>query len=273
MSSALPTTGPISFSEIQRILGGENPISLSEYYANAAGGYAVGVPGIPTTGAPIPVSAFRGKAKASGVPYPLFSSLTSDVPTAVAAITAAGVSTFATPTNNAVAELLVTVNPLKSIGQFDVTKLAVPFKTPNTLCGTFFLNGTRKFSIVWTFTDGTNSMDTFFKKTTSGGAMCTFKVYDAAGVETYTSATPRKWNFSNGMGYSTLGSRLYLSADDGIWGANAGGDLDGNSASGLNTAGPSWGLQNLNASDSAASGLFIGSTTVTTGTALALIYF
>lgn len=60
---SLPASGPISFSEIQRVLGGSNPISLSEYYANAAGGYAAGVPGIPSTGVPIPVSAFRGKAK------------------------------------------------------------------------------------------------------------------------------------------------------------------------------------------------------------------
>jgi hypothetical protein len=54
----LPTTGPISFSEIQRVLGGEKPVSLSRYFANANGAPATaGTPG------PIPVSALRGKAK------------------------------------------------------------------------------------------------------------------------------------------------------------------------------------------------------------------
>ena len=57
----LPSTGPISFSDIQTEFGGTNPISLSEYYA---GGVFVSasVSGIPTAGT-IELSHFRGKSK------------------------------------------------------------------------------------------------------------------------------------------------------------------------------------------------------------------
>lgn len=33
----LPSTGAISFADIQNEFGGVNPISLSEYYANSSG--------------------------------------------------------------------------------------------------------------------------------------------------------------------------------------------------------------------------------------------
>ena len=52
-SKALPSTGPLSMSQIQGEFGGSNPISLSEYY-----GAAAGVPGSGT----ISISDFRGKS-------------------------------------------------------------------------------------------------------------------------------------------------------------------------------------------------------------------
>ena len=48
---ALPSTGPISFADIQTEFGGTNPIGLNEYYGVATG--------IPTSGA-ISMEAFRG---------------------------------------------------------------------------------------------------------------------------------------------------------------------------------------------------------------------
>lgn len=56
-------SGALSFTSIQTEFGGTNPISLSEYYTNAAGQYTNGVSGLPATGAPINVTAFYGKAK------------------------------------------------------------------------------------------------------------------------------------------------------------------------------------------------------------------
>ena len=50
---ALPSTGALSFSQIQGEFGGANPISLSEYYGAASG--------IPASGT-ISVSDFRGKS-------------------------------------------------------------------------------------------------------------------------------------------------------------------------------------------------------------------
>jgi hypothetical protein len=66
----LPATGnPISFSQIQTEMGGANPISMSEYYANAGAGYCSGISGIPNTGVSISYSQFQGKSKFIG---PLF---------------------------------------------------------------------------------------------------------------------------------------------------------------------------------------------------------
>jgi hypothetical protein len=62
----LQSSGPISFSNVQTELGGVNPISLSEYYANASTGYTTGISGIPNTGEEISLSQFYGKS--SGVP-------------------------------------------------------------------------------------------------------------------------------------------------------------------------------------------------------------
>jgi hypothetical protein len=60
-------TNSISFSQIQAEFGGTNPISLSEYFANATTGYTAGIDGIPnSTTNPttsISVSQFSGKTK------------------------------------------------------------------------------------------------------------------------------------------------------------------------------------------------------------------
>lgn len=60
---ALPSTGTISWSQIQAVMGGTNPVSLSEYYANATPSYTTGIPGIPNIGTTLSLSMFAGKAK------------------------------------------------------------------------------------------------------------------------------------------------------------------------------------------------------------------
>ena len=60
---ALQSSGAISFANIQTVFGGTNPISLSEYYANANTSYTAGVSGIPNIGSAISLNQFYGKAK------------------------------------------------------------------------------------------------------------------------------------------------------------------------------------------------------------------
>jgi hypothetical protein len=60
---ALQSSGEISFANIQTVFGGTNPISLSEYYANANTSYTAGVSGIPNIGSAISLNQFYGKAK------------------------------------------------------------------------------------------------------------------------------------------------------------------------------------------------------------------
>ena len=57
----LQSLGPIKLSEIQTEFGGTNPISLSEYYSNAASKYTSGVSGIPNIGSLIKLSNFMEK--------------------------------------------------------------------------------------------------------------------------------------------------------------------------------------------------------------------
>eukprot|EP00798_Chlamydomonas_sp_ICE-L_P003729 gene3729-biopygen21477 len=66
-------------------------------------------------------------------------------------------------------------------GQFNTEKLAVTF---TKLYGMYFLNDVKQFTIEWTFTDGTNSFDSFFNKsnTTNYGATYTFRVFNASGT-------------------------------------------------------------------------------------------
>ena len=64
----IQSTGAISLTHVQGEMGGTTPIALSEYYNNAASGYAAGVVGVPNTGSPISVGSFYGKAKPTAVP-------------------------------------------------------------------------------------------------------------------------------------------------------------------------------------------------------------
>lgn len=60
----LPAAGqPIAFSQIQTEMGGSNPISMSEYFADDASGYCSGVSGVPARGNPLAMGGFRGLAK------------------------------------------------------------------------------------------------------------------------------------------------------------------------------------------------------------------
>jgi hypothetical protein len=61
--TVIPSSGEISFSNIQTVFGGNNPISLSEYYADASGNYTSNVSGIPSIGSQISLSNFYGKSK------------------------------------------------------------------------------------------------------------------------------------------------------------------------------------------------------------------
>jgi hypothetical protein len=62
---SLPSTGPISFLDIQTIIGGTNPISLNEYYQDASQGYTSGITGIPNINSDISLNIFREKNKAA----------------------------------------------------------------------------------------------------------------------------------------------------------------------------------------------------------------
>lgn len=59
----IPSTGQVSFLDIQNEFGGANPIKISEYYQNASSGFTTGVSGIPNIGSQIKLSHFRGKSK------------------------------------------------------------------------------------------------------------------------------------------------------------------------------------------------------------------
>jgi len=62
---ALPSTGQISLSNIQTIMGGTNPISLSEYYQNGSSSFTSGISNIPNINSLIRLNFFRGKNKAA----------------------------------------------------------------------------------------------------------------------------------------------------------------------------------------------------------------
>jgi hypothetical protein len=76
----LPTSGPLSLSDIQGEFGGTNPISLSEYYAGG-GLVPPGTTGtfgaVPTVGNPISIRNFYGTSAATAV-YRLDSDVYSD---------------------------------------------------------------------------------------------------------------------------------------------------------------------------------------------------
>lgn len=70
--ATLPSSGPISFADIQSVMGGSGPVSLADYAQNASTYYARGVPGVTSTD--VGVDQFLGKAKAlkHGFMYRIF---------------------------------------------------------------------------------------------------------------------------------------------------------------------------------------------------------
>lgn len=62
-------TGALKFSDIQTEFGGTNPISMSEYYKDAATGYASSVSDMSVIGTPIGFGKFRGKTKFIDIDY------------------------------------------------------------------------------------------------------------------------------------------------------------------------------------------------------------
>lgn len=63
ISMSISATGDLTFTTLQRVMGGSSPISLSEYYSNASSGYTSGISGIPATGSAFSLSSLRGKNK------------------------------------------------------------------------------------------------------------------------------------------------------------------------------------------------------------------
>lgn len=216
-------------------------------------------------------------SKSGADPRPLFSTLTSDVATSKSAIESAGFQLFATPTTNAMAEAIARTTSITATGQFNGNLLTTPFKVPNKLYGTFFGNGTRQFSIIWTFTDGTNTFDSFMSKanTTNLGAFYTYEVVNSTGTTILgPTTTAFKWCFSDGSSYNV--NNNVLSADDGVWGA-AQSQLNPNQGFNNNfslaSATTSYGFQNFDSGDSAATDLYSNTSVIASGTILALIYF
>lgn len=70
--ATIAASGPISFTDIQAVMGGTGPVSMQDYIQSAATGYAKGVPGIGDTN--VGIADFQGKSKAlvSGLQYRLF---------------------------------------------------------------------------------------------------------------------------------------------------------------------------------------------------------
>jgi hypothetical protein len=60
---SLPASGEIRISQLQTVMGGGNPIYLSEYYQNNTNGFTSGISGIPNIGSTIRISNFYGKSK------------------------------------------------------------------------------------------------------------------------------------------------------------------------------------------------------------------
>ncbi len=216
------------------------------------------------------------QAAASGVTT-LFSSLSSSVSSAKSSIESAGYKLFATPITSALAESIATTTSISTTGQFNSSLFTTSFTNTNKLYGTFFLNNVRQFSIVWTFTDGTNSMDSFFNKSnrTDYGASYTFTVYNASGSIIYgPTSTSYKWCFSDDMNYNT--TKTNLSDDDGVWGA-ATSNLNPNAGNSqnrpLSSATNAFGFTNNDSSDSTGNILYNNSSASASGTVLAFIYF
>ena len=61
----VPSSGPVAMSDLRSILGGNNPVYLSQYYSDSVAGYVSGVSGVPASGTAISISSLMGKARAA----------------------------------------------------------------------------------------------------------------------------------------------------------------------------------------------------------------
>ncbi len=70
--ATLPASGPISFADIQAVMGGSGPVSLQDYTKSASTRYTRGIPGMGDTN--MSLTAFQGKGKAllDGLQYRIF---------------------------------------------------------------------------------------------------------------------------------------------------------------------------------------------------------
>jgi len=70
--ASIASSGPISFSDIQAVMGGSGPVSIQDYAQSAATRYAKGVPGIGDSN--VGIADFQGKSKAllDGLQYRVF---------------------------------------------------------------------------------------------------------------------------------------------------------------------------------------------------------
>ena len=55
---SIPSTGQVSLSNIQSVMGGTIPIALSEYYQNATQAFTTGISGIPNINSSISLPKF-----------------------------------------------------------------------------------------------------------------------------------------------------------------------------------------------------------------------
>jgi len=70
--ASIASSGPISFADIQAVMGGTGPVSIQDYAQSAAARYAKGVPGIGDSN--LSITDFQGKSKAllDGLQYRIF---------------------------------------------------------------------------------------------------------------------------------------------------------------------------------------------------------
>lgn len=180
---------------------------------------------------------------------------------------------IATPDTGNMAELLtgVIIDPLNGVGQFrysDWDSNAVlatldgdlnSAQTDKPFLGMTFWGSTANYkgTLVIALDDATrNTLNTIFFPMDA-------KTIHTARVEsgTVTAMSQSTWNFSNnqgaasGRGYSATNR---FSTDDGCWGFNNGGSVDGNSPGPALSATTGYGFNNYNAGDTAANTLFWG---------------
>ena len=173
-----------------------------------------------------------------------------------AAILADHYTLFARPYTGAFAERLTRGSGSPALGAYDETLLDRPLAN-GPLIGAFYLDDQFQFLLVWTLRErlDTRSPVTRLRDVfQSSGASVEAAIYDGTGqllAQDNSGAT--EWVFSNGVGNL---SGTYLSGDDGVWGVNLGGRVDGNTPGpGLGPKG--WGAENHNGGDANANVLVI----------------